>query len=90
VCDKIASEAVSNACMGYERVDERVERLRHKGTLSASDSESRVETEQAEKRPSLVLPLHLAMLLYCPRGQLSHRFHHGLNPRVLPKPAWFL
>jgi hypothetical protein len=89
VCDKIASEAIINACMGHERVDERVERLRHEETLSASESESRVDREEAEKRPSLVvllLPAHATLL---PTRSIVSQIH-GLNPSGLPKSAWFL
>jgi hypothetical protein len=89
VCNKIASEAIINACMGHERVDERVERLRHEETLSASKSEARVEREHAEKRPSLVsslvlLPPRHATLLPT-RSIVSHV--HGLNPGGLPNSA---
>jgi hypothetical protein len=90
VCDKIASEAIINACMGHERVDECVERLRHEETLSAFKSEARVEREHAEKRPSLVLlllpPRHATLLPT--RSIVSHV--HGLNPGGLPNSAWFL
>jgi hypothetical protein len=93
VCDKIASEAIINACMWHERVDECVERLRHEGTLSASESESRVDLEWTERKLRsarlLSSSCSLRILLYCPRGLSSHRFVASIQVDYQNLPGFF-